>query len=751
MSMRIRLNEKVISLSMLLLTPIAFFHDTLFGRTTKIQWDVLDIHYPALLYQSRMIRKGLLPLWDPHLFCGYSYVGHVQAAVYHPLHILMSLLGEITPVRTQWLVMSNVLIGLFCTFILLRTLRIRYPFCALGAILYVFSGQFLGHTTHLGILEGISILPLAIAGIVLGFRSGILMWFLLSGILLGIIAHAGHFQTTIYAAFILTVHILVDPMREEERDRQKARWRSTIAALLIVFLAAGGLSGIILVPTMESAIESVRNSLSYSLASSESFRMESLKTLLFPDWYGGIRSPYTGPWDRTNQQLYISIAGAMLLLASMSGLRNPRIRFCWMVVFGGGLFALGNATPIHGWALRIIPGFDLVRTPAAFLPIVWLHAAILVALTAQRVSPEKDRLSDGRFFLFAALAVASSAILIAARGNSPAMPRLLMPGALIALTVIAMPLLRIASGRYRTAIWAWGLCALTLTDLFVTYRDTDLVFGKGDPYEDLRETDLHRTIADAYATGDLFRVHEWVSRTVILNNEGSIRNWYTTLGRISGIHLNRLGMLIRQAEYNPQILDLLRVRFVLKSSRKEAPRVVSTAGVDGMITDDPFRDLVRRSDTLYENMNPFPVAFHVRNWKVAQSVEAVRELIPATDLTTTAILETDPGLRSDHSNGGEIEIRGYGEHAVSFVSRSDTESLVIMTDTIHSGWRARMDGQPVPVLTANLALRAIPVPAGSHAIDLTFSPQSYRLGAFVTLLTCSIVAAALIRFLRQFP
>ncbi|GEM_PF-4424530 len=750
-SLWIRLNEKASSLIILLLTPIALFHDTIFRRTTKIQWDVLDIHYPALIYQSRMIRKGLLPLWDPYLFCGYSYIGHVQAAVYHPVHFLLSLLGEISPVRVQWLVILNILIGLFCTFILMRVLHIRYPFCVLGAILYVFSGQYLGHTTHLGILEGISILPLAIASIVLGFRSGTPMWFLLSGAVLGIIAHAGHFQTAMYSAFILVVYILVDPMREEDRDRPKVRWRFTIAALLIVFLSAAGLSGIILVPTLESAIQSVRNSLSYSLASSESFKLESLKTLLYPDWYGGIRSPYTGPWDRTNQQLYITVAGIILLLTSIFGPLNRRNCFCWLVVVGGFLFALGNATPIHGWVLRIIPGFDLVRTPAAFLPIVWLHVSILVALTAQRLTPRDVRRQNGITLLLSTFTILAVAIGIAVRDDAPVLPPLVLPGVLILLTVIVLPLLCVRSSAYRSGLWAWGLCALVLTDIFLTYRDTDLVFGKGAPYEDLRETNLHRTISDAYATGGLFRVHEWTSRTVILNNEGSIRNWYTTLGRISGIHLNRLGMLIRQAEYNPQILDLLRVRFVLKSPRKEAPRVVSTAGIDGMQTGDPFRDLVMRSDVLYENLNAFPVAFHVRNWKVAQSVEAVRELIPATDLASTAILESDPGLRTECSNGGEIELRSYGEHLVSLVSHSDTESLVVMTDTIHSGWRAQLDGRPVPILTADLALRAIPVPAGTHTIELKFNPQSYRLGGFITMLTCSIVAAVLIRFLRQLP
>ncbi len=48
------------------------------------------------------------------------------------------------------------------------------------------------------------------------------------------------------------------------------------------------------------------------------------------------------------------------------------------------------------------------------------------------------------------------------------------------------------------------------------------------------------------------------------------------------------------------------------------------------------------------------------------------------------------------------------------------------------GWRAEVGGAAPPVLKANLLLRAVPGPAGTHRVEMRYRPPSARRGALVT-------------------
>ena len=60
-----------------------------------------------------------------------------------------------------------------------------------------------------------------------------------------------------------------------------------------------------------------------------------------------------------------------------------------------------------------------------------------------------------------------------------------------------------------------------------------------------------------------------------------------------------------------------------------------------------------------------------------------------------------------------------------------------------------MDGQPTEIVRANLTLRAIPVPAGQHHVEIWYDPLSFKLGAIITLITLVACAGALIYFRRE--
>jgi uncharacterized membrane protein YfhO len=63
--------------------------------------------------------------------------------------------------------------------------------------------------------------------------------------------------------------------------------------------------------------------------------------------------------------------------------------------------------------------------------------------------------------------------------------------------------------------------------------------------------------------------------------------------------------------------------------------------------------------------------------------------------------------------------------------RTDRAALLIISDNYYPAWGAEVDGTRVPLLRANYAFRAVPVPAGEHDVRLSYRTDApgYVLGA----------------------
>jgi uncharacterized membrane protein YfhO len=54
--------------------------------------------------------------------------------------------------------------------------------------------------------------------------------------------------------------------------------------------------------------------------------------------------------------------------------------------------------------------------------------------------------------------------------------------------------------------------------------------------------------------------------------------------------------------------------------------------------------------------------------------------------------------------------------------------LGVLTDLWDKGWRAYLNGKPVPLLRTNHALRGVLLPAGTGTLEFRYEPASYSLG-----------------------
>jgi len=61
------------------------------------------------------------------------------------------------------------------------------------------------------------------------------------------------------------------------------------------------------------------------------------------------------------------------------------------------------------------------------------------------------------------------------------------------------------------------------------------------------------------------------------------------------------------------------------------------------------------------------------------------------------------------------------------------DGLVVLSDTFHPGWRARVDHRPAGIYEVNGAMRGVAVPQGTHTITMRYRPVSVYLGAALSL------------------
>jgi hypothetical protein len=141
--------------------------------------------------------------------------------------------------------------------------------------------------------------------------------------------------------------------------------------------------------------------------------------------------------------------------------------------------------------------------------------------------------------------------------------------------------------------------------------------------------------------------------------------------------------------------------------------------------------------------DPAPRAYAVAGARVGEGEEALRQLLDPAFAPRAEVVVSGPGAEAAPAGAaGSVVLDERVADRVRVSARMERAGYVVVTDAFDPGWRAWVDGRPQPVLRANLAFRALRVPAGAHRLEMRYRPRGAVWGAALSL--ASLAATALL-------
>jgi hypothetical protein len=151
---------------------------------------------------------------------------------------------------------------------------------------------------------------------------------------------------------------------------------------------------------------------------------------------------------------------------------------------------------------------------------------------------------------------------------------------------------------------------------------------------------------------------------------------------------------------------------------------------------------------IFENRSALNRAFFVPAAGIeviaGREAQLTRVADPAFDPANSVVLPERPRFEDAGELGGPSRVSGFVQtmNEIRFQADVNTPGVLVVSETNFPGWAADIDGNPAEVLLANYNFIGVPVDPGSHNVTVTYRPQSFRVGAGISVLCWMVVIAA---------
>jgi hypothetical protein len=735
---------------LLLLWRSLFAGEAFFWGTPLLQF------VPWQRMAAAMWREGHLPLWNPLVGCGAPLAANYQTAAFYPLNLLYLLLPA--EVALSWTTVLHLALAGWGMYHWGRAMGLERLPAFTGAMALEGSG-FLVARAALFPSVTFTFPWLAVwlwrAEVLAQRRKvGDALWL---GLALGLGLLAGHAQTAFYGGVLLVAYLVY---RSRISNPTLRLWM----LILCAFAVGVGLAAVQLLPTAELMLLSHRSGgVGEESALTYSLWPWRLITFAVPDFFGNPgRHDY---WGYPNYWEGVGYIGVLpLLLAVEAVIRRKRGNegadnglICFWVIAAAIalLLALGKNTPVFPFLFRHVPTFDLFQAPARWLAVVTIALAVLASWGAQWWPVGRRGQRRGALGVAVGMSLLIGS-LIASRivQGMPATfgPATAWLGGLLSAAG-ALALLRRDAAWWRGVVGGFivldllvfGWSVVPTVDRSLYHNGTEVAAYLNDESDAARvywPVDLTQPDSDygaeyrakfSYLTFDDFGPYDvdywWGMREALLPNVGML-DGVASVNNFEPLLVGRYANVLDAVVEAPSLLRLTGATHVASDRRwpDGEPVHISGAGV-----------LYRLPDALGRAW----VVPSARQMDVDKMLEALAD--PTFDPTAEVLLEHSVADVQYPIPGIQYQVALQDSpNRVTIRAGLDRSGYLVLADTWYPGWRAQVDGEPVDILRANYAFRAVWLEAGQHTVEMFYRPIAVRIGGAVTFAALTLFVVGLL-------
>jgi hypothetical protein len=640
--------------------------------TDEYIYGELDIRRHFYFFKKvsyELMRGGELPLWIPHIYCGMPLLAASQVTPFYPVDLALMLTGAPLNKVFNWELLIHLMAAQVFSYLLFRRL--------LGSrIVAVFGAMWFWNVFFLNSIDSgdaLNIRAMLLAPVVFYFvvagmsNEGRPRDFLFGSLALSMQVLCGGLQNTFYTMAATAAYAVFCLAGRARRGDDVLRPAIGFAAMVFAGLA---ISSAQLLPAWIYSRHSVRST------GLEWFKVWALKPY---QMIGYVVPMFEG---RDREHGYFGLAPIVLAAFAVPFWKSPRKYF---------FLALGTLSIIYSFG-----GHTLISTYLAGLPLlrdfrgpfrgaIFFNLSVF-ALACGGMIGLMDRAGSGgkmrRLIPFGVVAAAlvGGFIVTAAcsRGYAGFSAQVVAASAFFMVLSIFASFVLCVSERFKVS------AAIALVSLLAV----DLAFNYGDFYS---PTSVSGTFG-----------RDWTIDFL----EGERDETPSRIAAYNTAHTNYFGLVKHYVIYQRD-----------ESGRAGAPPVEGPENV--LFLKPPLA--------------PLPRVFVVHRFRILPKAEILDAMLErGFDPAREVILEeAPPGFHHapDAPDEGLAKIVSHKANEVIIETESESDAILVLTESNYPGWVAEVDGRSAEVLTADYVFRAVVVPAGRHRVEFKFRPASFFLGA----------------------
>jgi len=744
---------------------VALFSDAVVKGRVFYERDLQLDWYTQMEAFVRSVAAGSWPVWDNTIAFGQPLLADPSAQILYPLTWLNLALQ---PWRYYTVfVVFHACFGCFGVLRLCRCLRVAPLGSLVAAALWVCSGPVLSMLNTWQHFAGAAWLAWVLVAThdaceSPGTSRSVAWALTVTGQVLAGSADICAMSGLLMAGYVAT--------RIEWRGLASSWNRRLLACAGVAALLTLSLSAAVWLPVLDVARHSSRWNYPEDVRTAWSLQPASLAGTLLPvrvedlsQVLPGRLAPAAEARDPLLPSLYFGLATVPLVARALFSGRKGSVLLAAACAVSL-LTSVGSHSGFYGLLIRSVPMLGIFRYPSKAMIVAAFAWALLAGIGLE---VHRERSSGHRASLVAWMAGVATLAALGMRLPAGEM----RDRWIVAMACAACSALALLSARARTGLsagWAAAAALAAIADTFLAHHGmnrtapAELLAFRPPAVDAVATTDRSRLyVYDYMAPGKSRRYlkrddpymirrppnHASLERIQVLSQRLYL---FPPVGGRWGLEgsfdldfrglypheLARLVHLLRDVETTPGHLRLLRIGAVATVMS------LHTRGLEDLIAAGTLPSYFPEAIHVLRVPDPLPRTYAVGTARQVDDAAALRTLLdPGFDPLREITLPSTTPVASSSRFSGSSRIVEFKPDRVRLEAQLDARGYVVLVDSYDPGWRAHVDGAPTPLLRANVAFRAVEVPAGRHSIEFVYRPRavSWGLGLSGLGITCAFL------------